>query len=424
MRPASVLSLVGVLGCSAIQSFADPAYKGAFTDFDYFVLAAAADLRAAGLDRHASVTSALRDAEAISLCMHKSGVVRSGSGWTFQPGRWSTYRDNRYAGREQKGDTSGGVAIVANLAPDVSHFSRWPLFLRSAVDGASTAVDSAYYLELLKSLASQFETVVAVAPDSSFPGWRTRNYMDGNNGVYRWDYPSHPGDGYGPYELSGSLFGGWWSFLQNDHARHMFSELASGFPYSRESEATYRGPWQNDPGFRDGRYWLTAVLARVVAGGDAVSAVEADAVDSLLRIHFGPVIERDFWSDERAERATWDLMVPMHAVFASGNSAWIGKFARMAERYATRSSQQIPIHLLARVEVVHFMARLSSLLASHGSFNDVARSLDTRVEADWYTLWTQAGEVVSSTSWGEPKYSDFASYLHWKSSLSDASCSQ
>ena len=68
--------------------------------------------------------------------------------------------------------------------------------------------------------------------------------MDGSNGLYRYNYATVAtvGEGYGPYELSGTFLIGWWSFTENDEIKSIYAQMAECFPLSEDVIKTYTGP--------------------------------------------------------------------------------------------------------------------------------------------------------------------------------------
>ncbi len=100
-----------------------------------------------------------------------------------------------------------------------------------------------FYRDLREGLEKQFFNKVLVKPTKDFPFYRTTNFLDGNNGVYRWNYQSlGPNKGYGPYELSGTLALGWWAFLESERVRALYRDLAQRYPESKDLISFYLGP--------------------------------------------------------------------------------------------------------------------------------------------------------------------------------------
>jgi hypothetical protein len=67
--------------------------------------------------------------------------------------------------------------------------------------------------------------------------------MDGNNGLYRWNYKNiGEGGGYTAYKSSGQLTLGWWGFLDSDQSRSMYRKMADQFPWPQQCVDLYLGP--------------------------------------------------------------------------------------------------------------------------------------------------------------------------------------
>ncbi len=133
---------------------------------------------------------------------------------------------------------------MIDIAADSSHSMRFPLWLKSLAEAyAEGSLEKMYYKKLIKGLAKQFLYRVLVFPTDEFAGYRTNNFMDGRNGVYRWGYVTQgPANGYGPYELSGSFLLGWWFFLDNYEIRNIYKEMSQYFPLKPEIIPVYIGP--------------------------------------------------------------------------------------------------------------------------------------------------------------------------------------
>ncbi|MBG0566632.1 hypothetical protein [Actinoplanes aureus] len=164
-------------------------------------------------------------------------------GWLFQPGIWAGHPDYAYAGHHNGGPNLA-PARVSDIAEDTSHSHRLPLWLTSLSEayGVGHPV-GAYYDQPRHRLATQFLSRVLVPPNRDFPSFRTTNFMDGHNGLYRWGYVTHgPDNGYRPYELSGTLLLGWWSFLDRPGVCASYDDQARRFPLPPRVIRTYIGP--------------------------------------------------------------------------------------------------------------------------------------------------------------------------------------
>jgi hypothetical protein len=218
----------------------------AILDEDFFAMAIAADLKAYGRgpDSIKGWSSTLDDvlAEAYKI-LSQEVVFEPGGGWVFQPGVWRDHADFKYAGNRE---ARAGLkeAPLNKIGWDTSHFLRFPLWLTSFIRAyPSSDPKHAFYEKLRDGLEKQFFDRVLVGPSQDFPGFRTTNYMDGSNGVFRWNYSSlGNNNGYGPYESSGNLSLGWWTFLGTDRVRQMYGALVMQFTQSKEVRQLYVGP--------------------------------------------------------------------------------------------------------------------------------------------------------------------------------------
>ncbi len=268
-----------------------PAYLRGIIDEEQFLFALAADLEQLRRRTDGKIFAAaepeLRAGGEALLASILAGARRvyaeevrptAGGGWLLQPGGWSGHRDYAYAGQTEK---RPGLepAPLADQAADSSHSHRLPLWLLSLQEAGPPGAEAAeFYRRLRIGLAAQFTARVLVAPSPEAPFWRTHNFMDGRNGLYRWEYPTQgPGQGYGPYELSGTMLLGWWAFLPGQAAARLYHDLAAGFPPPPAARSIYLGPGTTRPQhpLLTGANWLDSGLieldcrlaAQLAAGG-------------------------------------------------------------------------------------------------------------------------------------------------------------
>jgi hypothetical protein len=221
-------------------------YYRAIIDEELFLFAIAADLH--NYERYANtrhkysatVAEILKIAHVV---FQKEIAFLDGEGWLFQPGVWTDHPDYAYAGREEKVHNMK-PSKVTGIAWDTSHSHRFPLWLTSLSNAyQANEPERNFYNNLKKELEQVFFMQVLEPPSCQFPVYRTKNYMDGRNGVYRWNYSTQGvNNGYGPYELSGTLTLGWWAFLGTDHIRTVYQEISKQFPLSKEVIDVYVGP--------------------------------------------------------------------------------------------------------------------------------------------------------------------------------------
>lgn len=221
-------------------------YYKAITDEELFLFAIAADLRTyeretfGGAVESPLVTDVLQVAD---KAFRQSVKFRGGGRWVFQPGVWSDHPDYAYAGRREK-KPGMKPAPVKDIAWDTSHSHRFPLWLVSLSQAyEKKSPQHTFYESLRRGLEKQFYEHVLVKPSRDFPAYRTTNFIDGRNGVYRWGYPSlGANNGYGPYELSGTLLLGWWTFLGTDRVRDVYATMSRQLPAVASVAGMYKEP--------------------------------------------------------------------------------------------------------------------------------------------------------------------------------------
>ena len=137
----------------------------------------------------------------------------------WQPGQRKHHKDYRYAGKingiyqtiqknnpecsEQSNLEQCNLkeSIVDGIGMDVSHYlSKWPVFFLAMKQASKTPEESTYYQHIIEGTIKQVEEHVIKYKKGKY---LLTNYMDGTNGVYRWNYVNRGKNwGYNPYELS------------------------------------------------------------------------------------------------------------------------------------------------------------------------------------------------------------------------------
>jgi len=221
-------------------------YYRAFVDDDLFLFAITADLKAFGAASEQGQTWNPMLDEILALAFKvfsQEGVFQPGGGWLFQPGVWADHPDYQYAGNMM---TRPGIrpAPLRETAADSSHSMRFAAWLTSLMLAyPADSADYRFYQRLRTALEKQFFGKVLLAPTAGQPCYLLNNFMDGSNGVYRWNYESlGKGKGYGPNQLSGSLLLGWWALLGTQRTRHLYADLASRFAWPVQCINFYLGP--------------------------------------------------------------------------------------------------------------------------------------------------------------------------------------
>lgn len=223
-----------------------PSYMRAFFDEELFSFAVAADLKIVmeicGTEPSRTTLKAVELGQRVFLNEGKY----DGSKWLFQPGVWRNHPDFAYAGNPHLGPDLKKL-VVEGIGWDSSHFSRVPSFVKSLM--CASEIGSATRSKLngiLDGIAASFMTDVYVAPGGDFKAVRLKNYMSGDNGVYRYSYGTvGKGGGYGPYALSNSFNTGWWSVLGPSVSAAYRAQLQSQ-PLPENALSLYQGPVVTD----------------------------------------------------------------------------------------------------------------------------------------------------------------------------------
>jgi hypothetical protein len=224
----------------------EKSYYRAVIDHDLFLLAIAADLRAfGGIQAQTQVWSSTLD-DVLSVAFKvfsQEGVSQPDGGWLFQPGVWTDHPEYQYVGNAVA-QAGMQAAPLRGIAEDSSHSMRFAAWLTSFMLAyAPGSEEYLFYSHLRDGLEKQFFDKVLVRPSTDQPCYLLNNFMDGSNGVYRWNYASlGNGVGYGANQLSSSLLLGWWSLLGTQRTRDLYADLARQFPWPKECIDLYLGP--------------------------------------------------------------------------------------------------------------------------------------------------------------------------------------
>jgi len=230
-------------------------HSRAILDDEFFLWGIAADLRTYGNpEQQQAWRSVLNDMleAADRVCRHEITHTSFG-GWLLQPGVWRDHPDFKYAGIDHP-TADMRPAPVADIAWDSSHSIRFPVWMTSLMNAyGQGSPENIFYSELREGLSKQFFARVVVPPSADFPCYRTNNYMDGRNGVYRWGYGElGANNGYGPYQASGALLLGWWALLHTPQSKELYRSIADEYPWTRKCIELYLGPGNGNREYTEG----------------------------------------------------------------------------------------------------------------------------------------------------------------------------
>lgn len=212
-------------------------YYNAVIDQDLYVLGIGADLLAASRRNDRSCLACEDAVELFVTVLEKR--LAPDSRWGFQEGFWSDHPTYSHAGYLSKPGREATAIKVHDIQSDSSHGHRWPLWLAQ--------LDNAINVErYIKRLRAHFvKTVVSQETGVGVPA--LHNFMSGHNGYYRWNYETHnEGEGYGPYELSGTFGLGWWALLGGEEISELYRKLLDAYPLNEAQLDLYTGKSQRE----------------------------------------------------------------------------------------------------------------------------------------------------------------------------------
>lgn len=145
-----------------------------------------------------------------------------GNYWNFQIGMWDDHSEYAYAGYSCLDEIKNPYKRkpLRNVSWDSSHFFRMPLLLESI---KRVQNDDEFYNNVEKGLANQFIDKVMICPTKKRNYWLANNYMDGRNGVYRYNPDNQTG--WDRSCLTVSVLMGWWAFCGSDRISEMYRDL-------------------------------------------------------------------------------------------------------------------------------------------------------------------------------------------------------
>lgn len=311
-----------------------PQHIRAISDIDFYVWTAGAEMKKYRRKTGLPASPPLDEMVDIGFrVVSQEGRFLEDGGWVYQPGIWSGHSEYAYAGRTEKvvGMTPLPVPGIAN---DTSHAHRLSAWLQSMLDAyPASAAEHRLLLKVQTALERQFYSKIYEAPSPAFPAPRTRNFMDGLNGIYRWNAAAAEPNGYGPHELSGTFTLGWWTFLGTQRAKDSYLQLLASFPLPQPVVDTYnaypasrtRHPLAVWPEYFSNGY--AELVARLAAKLPPLSTPPPTQPSLRVRMADGPLLGEYLLEPGRAlqvesspDLATWRL----EGLVAGAAHSWDG----------------------------------------------------------------------------------------------------
>lgn len=237
-----------------------PKFRRTTIDVEFYAFSIAGELAQIQRAQQQEVTVPVQTMLDLAFLNFQQEVSYTASGWLYQPGQWDDHQDYIYAGHNTLSPDLTPLP-VPGIATDSSHSHRMPLWLISIQQGFDASSNQyEYFAELREGFESQFMEVVFQPSSDDFAAPRMTNYMDGENGIYRFRFHDIPSLklGYEPHNLSGTLLTGYYPFMYNAALQEEYRNLS--FPLDDDIQNLYLGLGGTpDPSraFKNTEYYLT-----------------------------------------------------------------------------------------------------------------------------------------------------------------------
>lgn len=169
----------------------------------------------------------------------EEGQLLKEGGWIFQKNAWRDHPDYAYTGYHSIEDIKNEEKKVSeSVNTDSSHGTRFPLQIYSVLKATDDIQIRNKLQRVYANLEVQFyEKMLKYDREKSV--YVLSNFLDGSNGVYRYNYETNKGTGYGPFSLSGILMIGWYNFLNTERVSQVFEEMSIAFPINERVYSKY-----------------------------------------------------------------------------------------------------------------------------------------------------------------------------------------
>lgn len=346
--------------------YVDYSYYRAVNDSTLMVMAMAADLKAIETARGEETrwTRTLDDILSLADRMYEQeGQFNPDGSWIFQQGVWRDYYTHQFAGYSSV-EPGARPQPVADIGEDAGHAMRYPIFLRSMANAYPIGSETRErYEQRLDGFRELIDRTILVHASDETPYYRLNNYIDGTNGVYRWNYPTLANNtGILPFQQSRVLLHGWYGLAGGTTVQNVYHTLRSQFPLSDVARNVY---YNGGTSIRE----INPALSNFLENGMAELGVLAA---SSLRFYTNVAIEGTSGDDEISVTVTDRIVVEVNG-------------------------QRSTFHTDNTILSINGLAGVDSVIVQAGPKNDTASIIDDQVSVagDGYEILATGVEDVT-----------------------------
>ena len=388
-------------------------HKAAITTKDLLILMTACDLLqpAKRFDYSTAVLDEMCNNGKLLL---KIGMSNPGpESWTWQPGKMSDHDDFKYAGNAKIAEHLEEKK-VKNISFDSAHFyGMWPLMFLSARN-SSQPNEQIFFQNAIEGLIRNLmENVVDY--DEAGCVVRYRNYIDGTNGVFRWNY-ENKGSHYGhsEYSLSYTPFFSSLALLDDVRIVKHYQTISACYPYSADERKKYF--WNR--GLEEERLLVSLSEKRPseISKNDAPSKFQKTYYNRYFAKRVN--VRKQITTEDAYASIVGDRMLVMHYAFYMNYLPWLNDF----HTYAFKASNTICLackndfRFLDELHLIYFLGRYLNLESTYQTsdklrLSEIFKNVAQKVENLYLVNQPKA---ISNYGWDGIKLYNFKDYVTWK----------